>query len=140
MRFCLKCSRPPPSEELHPEELLNYSVFVYCSMRQLIGNLRSIDGVKAVRKQSGPVLKIELFHREIRNSEAVEIKGNLRSISQNIVNVLDDARSEEVFKSWEWIRKPKKQYQETSLGRNRAVSDRKVKGHKPGFYRVSIQE
>ncbi|WEL23325.1 hypothetical protein [Candidatus Nanohalovita haloferacivicina] len=108
-------------------------------MKQLIDKLRDIDGVKAVRKQSGPVLKIELFHREIPNSEAVEIRGDLRSISQNIVNILDEARNEGEFESWEWVRKPQKRYQETSLGRNRSVSDRKAKGHRPGFYRVSIQ-
>lgn len=108
-------------------------------MEQLIKDLREIDGVKAVRRQSGPVLKIELFHQEIPNSEAVKIQGDLRSISQNIVNTLNEARNEEVFESWEWVRKPEKKYQETSLGQNRSVSDRKAKGHRPGFYRVSIR-
>ncbi|QKQ98394.1 hypothetical protein GKQ38_02605 [Candidatus Nanohaloarchaea archaeon] len=109
-------------------------------MEELIQDLRKIEGVKAVRKQSGPVLKIELFHREIPASEAVDILGDLRSISQSIVSILDEARSDGEFESWEWIQKPEKKYQETSLGRNSSVSDRKDKGHRPGYYRVSIIE
>ena len=108
-------------------------------MQEVIEELRSIEGVKNVRRQSGPVLKIELFSREIPGSEAVEIRGDLRTISQKIVNSLDEASSNEVFDSWEWIVRPEKKYQETSLGR-RKVSDRKDKGHRPGYYRVSVIE
>lgn len=105
----------------------------------VIDDLRGIDGVKAVRRQSGPVLRIELFSREIPGSEAVEIRGDLRSISQSIAGVLDDASNNSVFNSWEWIVRPEKKYQETSLGSG-SVSDRKDKGHRPGYYRVSIIE
>ena len=108
-------------------------------MREVIDDLRNIDGVKNVRRQSGPVFKVELFSREISGSEAVEIRGDLRSISQRIVSVLDEASKEGVFDSWEWIVRPEKKYQETSLGRG-SVSDRKDKGHRPGYYRVSIIE
>lgn len=109
-------------------------------MEEVIEELRGIDGVKNVRRQSGPVLKVELFSREIPDSEAVDILGDLRSISQSIVNTLDEARSDGEFESWEWVQKPEKQYQETSLGRNSSVFDRKDKGHRPGYYRVSIIE
>lgn len=108
-------------------------------MEEVIEELREIKGVKNVRKQSGPVLRIELFSREIPGSEAVEIRGDLRSISQRIVSALDEASSNGVFDSWEWIVRPEKQYQETGLGRG-SVSDRKEKGHRPGYYRVSILE
>lgn len=108
-------------------------------MQEVIEELRSIEGVKNVRRQSGPVLKIELFSREIPGSDAVEIHGDLRTISQKIVNSLDEASSKEVFDSWEWIVRPEKKYQETSLGRGK-VSDRKDKGHRPGYYRVSVIE
>jgi len=106
-------------------------------MENLIKDLREIDGVKNVRRQSGPVLRIELFSREVSGSEVVEIRGDLRSISQRIVSVLDEASGDGVFDSWEWIVKPEKQYQETRLGR-RKTSDRKEKGHRPGYYRVSV--
>ena len=57
-------------------------------MEKVIEDLRSIDGVKNVRRQSGPVLRIELFSREIPGSEAVEIRGDLRCSSQRIVGVV----------------------------------------------------
>lgn len=109
-------------------------------MKDVLSKLREVEGVKNVKRQSGPVLRINLFSREIKGSEAEEIRGDLRSISQNIRRVLDKCKSNGEFKSWEWIVKPEKQYQETKLGRNRKVSDRKAKGHKPAYYRVSIEE
>lgn len=108
-------------------------------MENLIKNLREIRGVKSVKKQSGPVLRIDLFSREIKGSDASEIKGNLRKITPRIKSTLDDARKNSVFKGWEWIVRPEKQYQETSLGKG-SLSDRKAKGHKPDYYRVSIRE
>ena len=108
-------------------------------MKDVIESLRGIEGVKNVRRQSGPILKVELFSREIPESEAVEIHGDLRSISQRIVSLLDEASKDGVFDSWEWIVRPEKKYQETSLGRG-SVSDRKEKGHRPGYYRISIIE
>lgn len=107
-------------------------------MEELIDDLRAIEGVKSVKRESGPVLKIDLFSREVPGSESEKISGDLRKISQKIRNSLENASSEGVFTGWEWIVKPEKKYQETSLGR-RKVSDRKAKGHEPAYYRVSIE-
>lgn len=109
------------------------------NVKQTIQKLNDINGVKNVKRQSGPVLKINLFSREIKGSEAEEIKGDLRKISQKVRNALDNGRSNGEFKSWEWIVKPEKKYQETKLG-IRKVSDRKSKGHKPAYYRVAIRD
>lgn len=109
------------------------------AMKEVIHDINSIEGVKNVKRFSGPVLKINLFSRPIPGSEAEEISGDLRKISQKIRNSLDDGRTSGSFDGWEWIIKPDKKYQETKLG-NRKVSDRKDKGHKPAFYKVSIQE
>lgn len=111
----------------------------YNIMKDLIQKLIEIQGVKNVKRQSGPVLRINLFSREIKGSEASEIKGNLRKITPKIKSTLDEGRKNGAFKAWEWIVRPEKKYQETSLGRD-SVSDRKTKGHKPDYYRVSIQE
>lgn len=108
-------------------------------MEDLIQDLIEIQGVKNVKKQSGPVLRINLFSREIKGSDASEIKGNLRKITPKIKSTLDEGRKKGVFTGWEWIVRPEKKYQETSLGRD-SISDRKTKGHKPDYYRVSIQE
>ena len=107
-------------------------------MKELIQTLRNIEAVKAVRNQSG-VLKIELFSREIPDSEAVEIRGNLRSITPKVRAALKEVSKEGEIGGWEWIVRPEKKYQSTSLGKDK-VSDRKSKGHKPGFYRVSVEE
>lgn len=107
-------------------------------MKQLIKNLRKIEGVKNVKKQSGPVLKINLFSQEIPRSEAKIIRGNLRKTGQKIRNTLEEARKNGDLSSWEWIVKPKKQYNETSLGKGK-ISDRKDKGHKPAYYRVNVE-
>lgn len=108
-------------------------------MEDLIKNLRNVEGVKSVKVQTGPVLKIDLFSKPILGSEVVEIRGDLRKISQKIRSRIDKASKKGEFKGWEWIVKPEKKYQETSLGTDK-VSDRKSKGHKPGYYRVSIQK
>lgn len=108
-------------------------------MEELIQELKEIQGVKSVKKQSGPVFRIELFSQEIKGSEVFDIKGDLRKITPRIKSVLDEARKEGVFSGWEWIVRPEKKYQETSLGK-RKVSDRKAKGHKPDYYRIAIQE
>ncbi|MBC5792551.1 MAG: hypothetical protein H8Z69_00780 [Nanohaloarchaea archaeon] len=106
-------------------------------MKELIKSIRTIEGVKNVRKQSGPVLKVELFSRELKGSETEEIKGDLRKISRNLREQLENAREEGDIPGWEWIIKPEKKYQGRSLGGN--VSDRKSKGHKPAYYRISIE-
>jgi len=103
-------------------------------MQDLVENLRSVDGVKNVKRQGEDVLMINLFCREVPGSEeVVDVQGDLRSISQKLVNVLDS----EVSGSWSWMVKPEKKYQETGL-ETESVSDRKVKGHKPGYYMVSL--
>lgn len=107
-------------------------------MREVIDELRDIEGVKNVKRHSN-TLKINLFSRPIPGSEAVELSGDLRKISQSIVSVLDGARSSGSFENWEWVQKPEKQYEKTKLGKKK-VSDRKDGGHKPGFYRVSIRK
>ncbi len=108
-------------------------------MQELIQELRDIQGVKNVKKQSGPVLKVNLFGRPVPNSEAVEIKGDLRKISQKLRNQLDQAQEKGEISSWEWIVKPEKKYTDSSP-RDLKVSDRKDKGHKPAYYRVAIEE
>lgn len=111
---------------------------MWLKMKELIQELNEIKGVKNVKKQSGPVLKVNLFGRPVPNSEAVEIKGDLRKISQKLRNCLEEARKEKKISSWEWIIKPEKKYTETSLGRD-SITDRKDKGHKPGYYRIAIE-
>jgi len=108
-------------------------------MENIIQELLDIKSVKSVKRQSGPVLRINLFSREIKGSDASDIQGNLRKITPRVKSTLDNGRKNGVFSSWEWIVRPEKQYQETSLGRD-SISDRKAKGHKPDYYRVSIQE
>jgi hypothetical protein len=108
-------------------------------MKNIIQDLLEIKGVKSVKRQSGPVLRINLFSREIKGSDASDIQGNLRKITPRIKSTLDNGRKNGVFSGWEWIVRPEKQYQETSLSRD-SISDRKAKGHKPDYYRVSIQE
>lgn len=107
-------------------------------MEELIENLRSVEGVKNVKKQSGPVLRINLFSRELPNSEAEVIRGDLRKTGQQLRNALEEARKDGTISSWEWIVKPQKKYTETSLGKGK-ISDRKDKGHKPAYYRVNIE-
>lgn len=108
-------------------------------MDQLLKKLNELDAVKAVKRRSGPTLKIELFSREVPGREAEKIPGDLRKISQQIRNTLEESREGSEIKAWNWIQKPEKKY------RNRArntetVSDREAIGHKPAYYTVSIQE
>jgi hypothetical protein len=107
-------------------------------MKQLASDLRDVEGVKAV-KWRDPVLEIDLFSRPIPGSEAVEISGDLRKISQRIRNVLESASEAGVIDGWEWIVKPEKKYQENTPG-DLEVSDRKARGHEPGYYRVSVEK
>jgi hypothetical protein len=108
-------------------------------MEHLIEDLLELDSVKSVKRQSGPVLKIELFCREIPNSELVEIKGDLRKTTPRIRSILEDNKKGGEISGWNWVVRPEKKYSETSLGRLK-ISDRKAKGHRPGHYRVSIKE
>jgi len=48
---------------------------MWMDMENLIKNLREIRGVKSVKKQSGPVLRIDLFSREIKGLMPVKLKG-----------------------------------------------------------------
>ncbi|MFQ3308415.1 MAG: hypothetical protein ACI977_000650 [Candidatus Nanohaloarchaea archaeon] len=108
-------------------------------MKQLIKELREVEGVKNVKKQSGPVLRVNLFSREIRGTEAEKIPGDLRKISQQIRNCFEDARKDGELISWEWIVKPEKKYTETSLSKG-GVTDRKDKGYRPSYYRVAVEK
>lgn len=108
-------------------------------MDKLIEELLDIEAVKNVKKQGGSVLKINLFSRKIPDSEAEEISADLRIVTPKIKSRLDKARKETSISGWEWIIRPEKQYQETSLGRSK-VSDRKSKGYKPSYYQVSIEK
>lgn len=108
-------------------------------MEELVQKLRQIEGIKSVEKHNGPVFKLKLYSRRVGKTEIYDIDGNLRKISQKLRNVLEEARQNNLFSNWEWVVKPEKKYQETSLGK-RKLSDRKPKGHKPDYYRVSVEE
>lgn len=109
-------------------------------MEKLIQKLTELDEIKVVKRFGGPVLKIQLFMREIEGSDAVDIHGDLQSISQKIMRELDNSKKHGEIKRWNWTQRPEKQYQETNLGYNSSVTDRKAKGHKPGYYQVSVEE
>lgn len=106
-------------------------------MESLADVLLDIKAVKAVKRQGENVFKIELFTREIPNSENVEIRGDLRAVAPKIRSALEKARENGEIEGWNWIEKPEKKYQSRSLGTN--VSDRKEKGYRPGYYLVSIK-
>lgn len=105
-------------------------------MEEVFEELRSLEGVKNVKRHSD-TLRINLFSRPIPSSDAEEIPGDLRSISQKIKNILDEAQSKGLISSWEWMVKPEKQYTNSSPVEN--ISDRKEKGYRPAYYRVSMQ-
>lgn len=107
-------------------------------MDQIFNELRDLEGVKAV-KWRDPVLEVDLFSRPIKGSEAVEISGDLRKISQKIRGVMDSATGSGDISGWEWMVKPEKKYRDDAPG-NLNVSDRKPRGHKPGYYRISIEK
>lgn len=108
-------------------------------MEELLNQLNEIEGVKTVKRRSGPTLKLELFSREVPDAEAEKIMGNLRSISQNIRSTLDNARENSSIKAWNWIQKPEKKYLETRINTEK-INDRKPVGHEPAYYTISIQE
>lgn len=108
-------------------------------MEELVEHLRQIKGVKSVEKHNGPVFKIKLHGRRVGQTEIYDINGDLRKISQRVRNVFEEGREKRLFSNWEWVVKPEKKYQETSLGKDK-LSDRKPKGHKPNYYRVSVEE
>ncbi|QGA80490.1 hypothetical protein [Candidatus Nanohalobium constans] len=108
-------------------------------MEHLINELSGIKGVKNVKKYNQKVLEVNLFSREVPGSEAEEISGDLRKISQNIRNTLEEHRKKGKIQNWEWMNKPEKQYEETRLGTDK-IKDRKEKGHKPAYYRISVKK
>ncbi|PSH02474.1 MAG: hypothetical protein BRC26_00375 [Nanohaloarchaea archaeon QH_8_44_6] len=105
-------------------------------MDEVVGELRGLEGVKAVRRFSGS-LRVELFSRPVQGSDVVEISGDPRRISQGIRSVFEDARKEGIVESWEWVVKPEKKYRDSSPVDG--VSDRSAKGYDRGFYRVSFR-
>ena len=107
-------------------------------MDELIENLLDIQAVKSVKRQGNSVLRIDLFSREIPGSEAEEIKADLRKVTPKIKARLESSRKEKEISGWEWMVRPEKQYQETSLGKSK-VSDRKSKGYKPSHYKVAVE-
>ena len=108
-------------------------------MQDLIEEINGVQGVKSVKRRSGPTLKINLYSREIKGREAEELQGDLRKISPKIRHQLEQAREDSVIDGWNWIQKPEKQYDKTGI-RTEKVSDRKEIGHKPSFYTVSIED
>lgn len=106
-------------------------------MKELIKSIRDVQGVQNVKKRSGPTLKINLYSKEIPGREAEKLQGDLRKISPKIRNRLEEARESSVIEGWNWIQKPEKQYDETSIGTEK-VNDRKAIGHKPNYYTVSV--
>jgi len=108
-------------------------------MRSLIQNLNELEGVKNVKKRSGPTLRINLFSRPVPGREVEEVSGDLQSISQKLRNALEKAKENSEIQSWNWVQKPKKKYDDTPIQTHK-VSDRKEIGHKPAYYTVSIQE
>lgn len=108
-------------------------------MPDMFDSIRELDYVRNVKNMSDATIRINLFARDVGDSELKEIKGDLRSISQNIVRELNKLKEEGEINGWKWMEKPEKKYQETALGRSK-VKDRKPKGHKPGYYRVYINK
>ncbi len=106
-------------------------------MEELVEELLDLEGVKSVRRFNDSVLRVELYSRSIPGSELFEISGDLRKISQKIRSCLEQARQNRVFSSWEWVVKPEKKYQKTSLGRKK-VKDRKGIGYKKDYYEISV--
>jgi len=105
---------------------------------ELTDELSSLEGVKYVKHQSDNLLRIELFSREIPGTEAEDIPADLRSLSQQVSNTLNQASTQGDIKRWNWVEKPEKQYQDRSH-RGVKVSDRQSAGHKPAHYTISIQ-
>lgn len=108
-------------------------------MEEVIDRIKDVQGVKAVKREGDNVLKLKLFSSEIKGSEAVKIRGNLRSISQQLVKALDSSQEEGEISRWTWMEKPEKKYQETSLGKRKSLKDRKEKGHRPGYYKIHVE-
>jgi len=108
-------------------------------MKKLLSELNNVQGVKNVKRRSGPTLRINLFTTEIPGREAEKVKGDLRKISPKIRARLEDAKEKGEIEVWNWIQKPEKQYCQTGIDTEK-VSDRKAIGHKPAYYTVSIQE
>lgn len=106
-------------------------------MEELIQDLNQIKGIKNTKRRGKNLLKMKLFSRKIKGSEAFKIKGDLRKISQKIRSKLEEAKDKKVIQKWNWVEKPEKKYTETQLGRGKAT-DRKEKGHKPNHYTVEI--
>ena len=108
-------------------------------MQDLIEEINDVQGVKSVKRRSGPTLKVNLYSREIPGREAEELQGDLRKISPKIRHRLEQAREKSLIDGWNWIQKPEKKYDETWI-RTKKISDRKEVGHKPPFYTISIEE
>jgi len=107
-------------------------------MKQLLEKLNQVEGVKNVKKRSGPTLRINLFSRPVPGREAEEIQANLQSTSQKIRAQFETAKKNSEIENWNWIQKPEKKYEDTPI-QTEKVKDRKSIGYKPAYYTVSIQ-
>lgn len=108
-------------------------------MKELLKQLNQIQEVKGVKKRTGPVLKIDIFSREVPGREAEKIPGDLRKTSQQIRTALEESRKNSRIKAWNWIQKPQKKYRDRAK-KAENVTDREAIGYKPAYYTVSIQE
>ncbi|MFB6174989.1 MAG: hypothetical protein ABEJ87_03345 [Candidatus Nanohalobium sp.] len=108
-------------------------------MKELLKQLNQIQEVKSVKKRSGPVLKIDIFSREVPGREAEKIPGDLRKTSQQIRNNLEKAKENSEIKAWNWIQKPEKKYRDRAK-KAENISDRQSIGYRPAYYTVSIQK
>lgn len=108
-------------------------------MKKLIEEISEINGVKNVRRRSGPTLKIELFSKQVPGREAEKIHGDLRKISQQLRSRLEQAEDRKDIQAWNWIQKPEKKYMERAKNSNR-INDRESIGHRPSYYTVEIRD
>ena len=102
-------------------------------MKSLVEDISELEGVRSVRKVGEGQFKIKHYSREVKGSDLVRIRGDLRSISQKISNKLD---SLDVLDGWEWTEKPSKKYTENNIN---SITDNKSKGYKPGYYIITVR-
>lgn len=107
-------------------------------MKDLIDDINSIDGVKNAKFLDDRRIKINLYSKKVPGREAHKIKGDLKSISQNLSNTLSQCIGDSI-KSWEWIIKPSKKY-DRKTGITSQVSDSRPVGHKPAAYKVHVKK
>lgn len=128
----------------NPISLLSSFFFIYTSVKitgsniwfmdDLLGELREVEGVKAVERH-GDFLKLKLFSKKVTGNELYRIPGDLRRTSQEIKTVLENSG----VRSWNIVAKPQKKYRDKAF-KDSKVSDRESKGYKRNYYEVSVRE